>query len=153
MRRANATDEKYELFRRYQAGIHGEKEDTISSRRSWERFLVDAPFPTRSAELPLANDDIYGVFHHEYRCRCTALTTDQGKLIAVGVVDVLPACISSVYVFYDPSYSHWQLGKLSALVEIELAHRLSAQHPSLQWYYMGTLWPLTQATIFTPAKK
>lgn len=65
---------------------------------------------------------------------------DQGKLIAVGVVDILPHCVSSVYFYYDPAYAHWELGTLSALNEMALVQRLQ-QTPGfqdLQWYYLGT---------------
>ena len=41
------------------------------------------------------------------------------KLVAVGVLDVLPSGVSSVYFFYDPDYKHLSLGKFSALKEIE----------------------------------
>eukprot|EP00983_Pelagomonas_calceolata_P072326 1151673-Pelagomonas_calceolata.AAC.6 len=42
-----------------------------------------------------------------------------GKLMAVGVVDVLPRCLSSVYLFWDSQFAHLAPGKLSALKEIE----------------------------------
>ena len=38
-----------------------------------------------------------------------------GKLIAVGVLDILPNCVSSKYFFYDPEYSFLSLGTYSAL--------------------------------------
>ena len=47
-------------------------------------------------------------------------------LVAVGVVDILPRCLSSVYLFWDPAFAGLALGKLSALKEIEWvagAHR------------------------------
>ena len=37
------------------------------------------------------------------------------KLIAVGVVDILPKCVSSVYLYYDPDYGFLSLGIYSAL--------------------------------------
>jgi arginyl-tRNA--protein-N-Asp/Glu arginylyltransferase len=42
-----------------------------------------------------------------------------GKLMAVGVVDVLPRCLSSVYLFWDADFAHLAPGKLTALKEIE----------------------------------
>ena len=45
LRPASSTDEKYELFRRYQAAVHGESPSEISDRSGWESFLIDAPFP------------------------------------------------------------------------------------------------------------
>ncbi len=35
--------------------------------------------------------------------------------MAVGVVDVLPRCLSSVYLFWDTSCAHLALGKFTAL--------------------------------------
>jgi arginine-tRNA-protein transferase len=45
----------------------------------------------------------------------------DGKLIAIGVVDILPACVSSVYFMYDTAWEKFSLGKLSALREATLA--------------------------------
>ncbi len=39
--------------------------------------------------------------------------------MAVGVVDVLPRCLSSVYFFWDPSCGHLALGRYSALQEVQ----------------------------------
>lgn len=47
---------------------------------------------------------------------CTQHNTTQQR--QVGVVDVLPRCLSSVYCFYDPAFRHLSLGKLTALWEI-----------------------------------
>ena len=49
----------------------------------------------------------YGSFHQHYLL--------DGKLIAVGVIDILPHCVSSVYLYYDPDYSFLSLGTYSAL--------------------------------------
>lgn len=42
----------------------------------------------------------------------------DGKFIAVGVVDLVPNGLSSVYFFYDPEYKDYRLGVFSALIEI-----------------------------------
>lgn len=47
------------------------------------------------------------------------MASSAGKLVAVGVVDVLPRCLSSVYLFWDPACAHLAPGKLTALKEIE----------------------------------
>ena len=36
----------------------------------------------------------------------------------MGVVDILPKCLSSKYFFYEPAYAHLSLGKVSAIEEI-----------------------------------
>lgn len=40
------------------------------------------------------------------------------ELIAVGVVDLLPESVSSVYFFYDPAYKKYSLGVYGVLSEI-----------------------------------
>ncbi|PWZ01862.1 hypothetical protein BCV70DRAFT_198140 [Testicularia cyperi] len=150
---SSSTDEKYQLFRKYQAKIHGEAEDKISTRDGFNRFLVDSSLALTlpSTGLPLSKsereswkarrmdprslpDEIpFGCYHQEYRL--------DGRLIAVGVLDILPRCISSVYVFYDPDpqFKELQLGKISALQEILLGLRLSRlpHMQDIQHYYMG----------------
>lgn len=61
------------------------------------------------------------------------------ELIAVGVLDVLPRCLSSVYLFYEPNYGELQLGKTSALREIALVRQLSRKRgmQSLTYYNLG----------------
>lgn len=49
----------------------------------------------------------YGSFHQQYWL--------DGRLIAVGVLDVLPHCVSSVYFFYDPEYHFLVLGTYGSL--------------------------------------
>ena len=86
-------------------------------------FLVENPYP-----LPSINEGHVGggTFHQQYRI--------NGVLIAVGVVDILPQGLSSVYVFYDPAFSRdvAPLGKYTALREIEWT-----QTHGLPYYYMG----------------
>ena len=105
---------------------------------SYKRFLVESPLLAEGpGEDPGAPECGYGSFHQKYRL--------NGKLIAVGVVDILPRSLSSVYLFWDPDYSHLSLGKLSALQEIEWVRQSAARSwPSgntaavrLRYYYLG----------------
>ncbi|KAG5343041.1 hypothetical protein C0989_000031 [Termitomyces sp. Mn162] len=105
------TEEKYALFRKYQMNIHNDS----STPSGFERFLVESPLlepiiyaPGAPSHLPRS----YGSYHQLYRL--------DGKLIAVGVIDILPHCVSSVYFFYDDTWEEFSLGKLSALREISL---------------------------------
>ena len=59
--------------------------------------------------------------------------------MAVGVVDVLPQCLSSAYLFWDPDLSWLGLGKLSALKEIAFVQAARSTCPSLCWYHMVSL--------------
>ena len=72
----------------------------------------------------------YGAFHQLYRL--------DGQLIAFGVIDILPTCLSSVYLVWDPDWSGLALGKLSALREIAFVRQLHASGmQGMEWYYMG----------------
>jgi arginine-tRNA-protein transferase len=48
-----------------------------------------------------------GTYHMQYLI--------DGKIIAVGVVDLLPRCLSSAYFYYLPEYTFLNLGTYSAL--------------------------------------
>ena len=45
----------------------------------------------------------------------------DGRLIALGVLDLLPQAVSGVYFLYHADFEKWALGKLSALREAALA--------------------------------
>lgn len=84
--------------------------------------------------LQIAKDDStppegYGSFHYQY-------FLDE-ELIAVGVIDILPECISSVYFYYNPEYSFLSLGTYASLREIFLVRELSRKCPALCNYYLG----------------
>lgn len=98
--------------------------------RSFYEFLVDNPFDNsveNRNETPGQQQQQLGTIHQHYRLA-------NGLLIAVGVVDVLPQGLSSVYLFYDPSFSDElvPLGKYSILKEIEWT-----QQAGLPFYYLG----------------
>jgi arginine-tRNA-protein transferase len=59
------------------------------------------------------------------------------QLIACGVIDILPLCVSSVYFMYDPTFGELSLGVYSALREIKLVHELNQKSADLKNYYMG----------------
>ncbi|XP_041124343.1 arginyl-tRNA--protein transferase 1 isoform X3 [Polyodon spathula] len=114
------------LYAKYQTAIH---KDTPSecSESQFRRFLCDSPL---EAENPSDGPDCgYGSFHQQY---CL-----NGKIIAVGVIDILPACVSSVYLYYDPDYSGMSLGVYSALRELAFTRQLHKKAPRLRYYYMG----------------
>ncbi|XP_019358479.1 PREDICTED: arginyl-tRNA--protein transferase 1 isoform X2 [Gavialis gangeticus] len=114
------------LFAKYQMAIH---QDTPSDcdEHQFTRFLCDSPL---EAENPTNGPDCgYGSFHQQYWL--------HGKIIAVGVIDILPYCVSSVYLYYDPDYSFLSLGVYSALREIAFTRQLHEKAPDLSYYYMG----------------
>ena len=60
-----------------------------------------------------------------------------GVLVAVGVVDVLPSCMSSKYFFWDPDLAALSLGKVSAMQEISWVAAASKTCPGLKYLYLG----------------
>uniref|UniRef100_A0A671ETE8 Arginyl-tRNA--protein transferase 1 n=2 Tax=Rhinolophus ferrumequinum TaxID=59479 RepID=A0A671ETE8_RHIFE len=118
--------ESYQVYKRYQMVIHKHPPDkpTVSQ---FTRFLCSSPL---EAENPPNGPDCgYGSFHQQYWL--------DGKIIAVGVIDILPHCVSSVYFYYDPDYSFLSLGVYSALREITFTRQLHEKTPQLSYYYMG----------------
>ncbi|XP_074855857.1 arginyl-tRNA--protein transferase 1 isoform X8 [Carettochelys insculpta] len=114
------------LFAKYQMAIH---KDTPSECGEYEftRFLCDSPL--ESENPPDGPDCGYGSFHQQYWL--------DGKIIAVGVIDILPYCVSSVYLYYDPDYTFLSLGVYSALREIAFTRQLHEKASELCYYYMG----------------
>jgi len=71
-------------------------------------YLISSLCLPLQNEKPSDGPEIgYGSFHQQYWL--------DDKLIAVGVIDILPACVSSVYFFYDPDYSFLSLGTYGSL--------------------------------------
>ena len=103
------TDEKFQLYRRYLADWHGRSDPEDAS--AFEAFLYDSPLQT--------------TLEFEYR-------DAAGRLLAVGICDVCPGCLSSVYFYFDPSESRRALGTFGVLEEIEFARRTGLAH-----YYLG----------------
>jgi len=57
---------------------------------------------------------------------------DDNKLIGVDLIDLLPNGISSIYFYYDPDYSKYNLGKLSLYYQI-----IMAKERNFDWVYLG----------------
>ncbi|XP_006879951.1 PREDICTED: arginyl-tRNA--protein transferase 1 isoform X1 [Elephantulus edwardii] len=118
--------ESYQLYKRYQMIVHKDPSDKPAVSQ-FTRFLCSSPL---EAEHPPNGPECgYGSFHQQYWL--------DGKLIAVGVVDILPCCVSSVYLYYDPDYSFLSLGVYSALREIAFTKQLHEKTSQLSYYYMG----------------
>lgn len=111
------SEEKYALYLLYQRQIH---HDPHNTPEDFKRFLVKSPLINEPIPYPASAPDHlpsqYGSFHQMYRL--------DGELIAVGVIDILPGCVSSVYFMYDPKHDKYSLGKLSALREVSLAREI-----------------------------
>ncbi|XP_057164608.1 arginyl-tRNA--protein transferase 1 isoform X24 [Ursus arctos] len=118
--------QSFSLYVKYQMAIHQDPPDECG-KTEFTRFLCSSPL---EAENPPHGPDCgYGSFHQQYWL--------DGRIIAVGVIDILPYCVSSVYLYYDPDYSFLSLGVYSALREIGFTRQLHQKTSQLSYYYMG----------------
>lgn len=115
--------QSWKVFEKYQMGIHKDTESQCD-KSSFRRFLVDSPLQHE----PKGGYSL-GSFHQQYWL--------DGDLIAVGVIDILPTCVSSVYLFYDPDYSFLSLGTYASLREIAFTRELQKICPKIKDYCMG----------------
>lgn len=105
--------ESYELYKKYQMVIHNDPPEDCTEKQ-YSRFLCDSPLIPKKGARGWPCD--YGSYHQQYRI--------DGKLVAVGVLDVLPNCLSSVYTYYDPDFNFLSLGVYTALRELELTRKM-----------------------------
>ncbi|ODQ67270.1 hypothetical protein NADFUDRAFT_40437 [Nadsonia fulvescens var. elongata DSM 6958] len=149
------TRTKYELFERYQSLVHGE---TDTTPESFKRFLCDNPFyypdintinrQTRSGISRVisfdtqefsqpstsSNDGSFSLDPHLLRGPVHQCYYHHGKLICMGVLDLLPRGIVSVYLMWDPDYASSALGRISAMREIALTMELQREYYMMGFY-------------------
>src|ERR1035437_1221665 len=90
----NPTAEKWNLYQRYQRDWHDGQQ--LADPASFIAFLYLSPVAT---------------LEFEYR-------DPAGKLLGVGLCDLSPNSLSSVYFYFDPAHRKRSLGTFSALYEI-----------------------------------
>lgn len=128
---SNFTQEKYDLYKKYQMSVHKEDENKITID-GFKHFLVDSPLRPRPKIKTNNNSNNIqqkrrfptGSYHQSYRI--------DNKLVAVGVIDIVSSGISSVYCFYDNDMKELELGKLCTMKEIEFTIE-----QGLEYYYLG----------------
>lgn len=144
-------DSEHKILVNYQIAIHND-EGSEWKKDNFKHFLCSEPFYEKPIEHFNLTKDIhnssllvqppslpsnYGSYHCHY-------FLDE-ELIGVGVIDVLPSCLTSVYFFYDPKYKFLNLGLYSGLVEASIVRRLnfcfigSESQNSLTRYNLGFL--------------
>ncbi|XP_043490055.1 arginyl-tRNA--protein transferase 1 isoform X1 [Polistes fuscatus] len=121
-----SSKKSYEVYKKYQNTVHRIPTEKITEQQ-YTRFLVRSPLQEWTPENGPPQG--YGSFHEQYWL--------DNELIAIGVIDILPSCVSSVYFFYDPEYSFLSLGTFSSLREIYLTRHLNKIASNLKYYYMG----------------
>jgi len=87
------TDEKYKLYAQYQRIIHNDPPGKVT-RSGFKSFLCSG-FPQTTGKGKDGKDKKLGSYHMCYRL--------DGKLVAFGVLDLLPHAVSSVYLVYVSS--------------------------------------------------
>jgi len=99
--------EKHDIFRRY---LDAQHDGTMSgSYEAFKDFLYDSPMTGRDFLYRLGD-----------------------RIVAVGVTDLCPQGISSVYTYFDPDFADRSLGTYSVLYEIAWCRR-----NELPYYYLG----------------
>lgn len=74
----------------------------------WNVFLFSFSLYLSQVENSPDGPEVgYGSFHQQYWL--------DGQIVAVGVIDILPTCVSSVYLYYHPDFASLSLGSYSAL--------------------------------------
>lgn len=122
----NTYEESYDVFRKFQMTIHKDPPEKCDKRQFYD-FIVDSPL---FAEESMPGTGLhYGSFHLQYWI--------DGKLLMVGVLDIIPKGVLCNYLYYDPDMRFLAPGVYSALREIALTQELCQRNPSLQYYYMG----------------
>ncbi|KAJ4002717.1 Arginyl-tRNA--protein transferase 1 [Fusarium irregulare] len=117
------TEEKFAVYENYQRVVHKDVPSEIS-KSGFRRFLCSSPLRRETMVAPDGHERRLGSYHHCYRL--------DGKLVAIGVLDLLPDCVSSVYFLYHESIHGHAPGKLGALYEIALA-----VEEGYGWWYPG----------------
>ena len=123
---ASTYEESYRVFRKFQLEVHRDNEEDCQESH-FNEFLVDSPLVKEKG--PEGAPCNYGSFHLQYLI--------DGKIFAVGVLDIIPRGVLCEYLFYDPAYRFVAPGVYSALNEISLSQRFFTVSPEMQYYYMG----------------
>ncbi|KAL0940745.1 arginine-trna-protein transferase 1 [Colletotrichum truncatum] len=134
------TEEKYLVYENYQRVVHKEDPADIT-RRGFRRFLCESPVQRKTIKTADGKEQKLGSFHQCYRL--------DGKLVAIGVLDLLPHCVSAVYFLYHESIHKHAPGKLGAIREIALAREDGYRY----WYpgfYIHTCPKMRYKMDYTP---
>ncbi|XP_037394463.1 arginyl-tRNA--protein transferase 1 isoform X5 [Pygocentrus nattereri] len=136
-------DASYQVYKLYQMAIHHDPPDKPSESQ-FKRFLCDSPLEAETS--PDGPDVGYGSFHQQYWL--------DGRIVAVGVIDILPSCVSSVYLYYHPDFASLSLGSYSALRVSTRLQTFCALRPTcgcpLRDASLALRPPLTPASMKTP---
>ena len=114
--------EAFHLYNEYNMMRHDKPQ---MSEYSYSEHVVNTPIVNQTID---GLD--YGTYHQFYKL--------DGKLVAVGVIDIVPTGIVSIYMWYNVSkeVSKLSFGVYSMLREIEFVQELSKYNPRMKYYYL-----------------
>ena len=112
VRPAHATAEQFELFKRYLDARHTGGGMTSMSFVDFEYMVEDTPVQTIVVEYRMPSED--------------------NRLVAVALTDVMPDGLSMVYSFFDPDLARRSLGNL-----LILDHVRQVRLAGLNYVYLG----------------
>lgn len=112
----------FDLYNEYHIKKH---DKPLKSEHSYCEHVANTPTSHQS----FGNVDC-GTYHQLYRL--------DGKLVAIGIIDIVPKGIVSIYMWYSVSkeISKYSFGVYSALKEIELVRELGKKNPEMKYYYL-----------------
>lgn len=129
MTKAKYTEENWQLYKLYVNEVH-EKEKDEDGVAGYKRWLCSQNLHYETLKDPNSGITLeMGAYHMNYYL--------DGKLVAVGVIDILDQGLSTVYCFYDPSLKRLNFGVVSALYEIEWIKEKMLHFPDFRKYYLG----------------
>ena len=112
-----ATEEQYDLFRRYLADRHADGGMADMDTFEFAAMIEETPIKTRVIEY---------------------VDATSGDLVAVCLTDVLDDGVSMVYSFYEPDRANASLGTYVILDHIEIARRNNLPHVYLGYWVPGS---------------
>ena len=96
----------------------------------WNSKAIDDTFHTFKDEG--VYPEAYGTYHFYHRI--------DGKLVAVGVIDITKTFFNSAYFIYDPEYMFLSLGVVGAIRELEYCRLIRKKfNPNLWYYQLGEM--------------
>ncbi len=111
-----ATEEQYDLFRRYLEHRHAQGGMADMDTFEFAAMVEETPIRTRVVEY----------------------SDEDGQLIAVCLTDILDDGVSMVYSFYDPDLPRHSLGTYLILDHIEIARENGIPHVYLGYWVPGS---------------
>jgi len=127
------SEEKFLVYKKYQMAIHKDKEIDLTPDRyinSWGSSNL-----SKGKKFSFINSN---PLHPNQLGTWDLIHRIDGRIMAVGVLDILPTSVSSVYLYYDPEFSFLNPGVFTAIREIELIQEFQKNLDNkFKYYVMG----------------